>query len=261
MLKLARLFGMLFSLSLRRQLAFRADLVFEIILAAVTLGSSLAALEMIYTRTDALGGWTTGEAVVLLGTFQIISALRAAFVEPNLQWFATQVTEGKFDALLTQPAPAIFLASLGSCAPLALTQVGLGGALVAYGIHLAHITITPASVGTWLILLLAATTVMWATRAIIAALVFWAFGLDLDDVYDAIWQFGRYPIDIYRRTLRLVLTYILPVAFIATIPSRTLIHTGQYLLIPIALGIATGSCLLANLIWHAGLRRYTSATS
>jgi ABC-2 type transport system permease protein len=261
MVKLARLFGTLFSLSLRRQLAFRADLIFEVILAVIGLASSLAALGMIYTRTSTLGGWTPAEAIALLGTFQIISALRATFVEPNLQWFGDQVTSGRFDALLTQPAPAIFLASLGSCAPLALAQAGLGGAVVAYGIHLAGITVTPTTVAVWLVLLLAATAVMWATRCMIAALVFWAFGLTLDAVYEAIWQFGRYPVDIYRRPLRLVLTYVIPVAFIATIPSGVLLHTGKLLVVPIAIGIAVTSCLLAHLVWRAGLRRYTSATS
>ena len=261
MLKLARLFGTLFSLSLRRQLAFRTDLFFEIILAIIALGSSLAALGMIYTRTATLGGWAPGEAIALLGTFQIISGLRATFVEPNLQWFGKQVADGQFDALLTQPAPAIFLASLGSCAPLALTQVGLGGGVIAYGIHLADIAVTPTAVVAWLVLLVAATAVMWATRAIIAALVFWAFGLSLDVVYDAIWQFGRYPVDIYRRPLRVLLTYVMPVAFIATIPSEVLLHAGQLLLVPIALGVAVGSCFLAHLVWRAGLRHYTSATS
>ncbi len=261
MLKLARLFGTLFSLSLRRQLAFRADLVFEVVLTVIGIASSLAALGMIYTRTTTLGGWTPGEATALLGTFQIISALRATFVEPNLRWFGKQVSDGQFDALLTQPAPAIFLASLSSCAPLALAQVGLGGVVVAYGIHLADITVSPIAVGAWLVLLLAATAVMWASRAMIAALVFFAFGLSLDAVYEAIWQFGRYPVDIYRRPIRLFLTYVMPVAFIATIPSGVLLHLGQLLLVPLAIGVAVGSCVLANLVWRAGLRRYTSATS
>jgi ABC-2 type transport system permease protein len=95
----------------------------------------------------------------------------------------------------------------------------------------------------------------------IAALVFWALGLSLDVVYDAAWQFGRYPVDIYRRPLRLLLTYAMPVAFIATIPSKALLHKGHLLVIPIALGVAVGSCLLAHVVWRAGLRRYTSATS
>ncbi|MEQ7125216.1 ABC-2 family transporter protein [Actinopolymorpha sp. B11F2] len=261
MLKLIRLFGTLFSLSLRRQIAFRADLVFEVVLTVVALASALAALAMIYTRTNTLGGWHPGEAIALLGTFQIVSGLRAAFVEPNLQWFGNHVKDGRFDALLTQPAPAIFLAGLSSCAPLALAQVGLGGVVVAYGVHHAGITVTPVGVATWLVLLLAATAVMWATRTILAATVFWALGLSLDAVYDAVWQFARYPVDVYRRPLRLLLTYVLPVAFLATVPSGALLNGGELLVVLMAVGVAVASCLLAHLVWRAGLRCYTSATS
>jgi ABC-2 type transport system permease protein len=260
-LKLVRVFGTLFSMSLRRQVAFRADLAFEIALTIVGLGASLAALGMIYTRTDNLGGWRPGEAIVLLGTFQIITGLRAAFVEPNFQWFGKQVIEGSFDAILTQPAPAIFLASLGTCAPLALAQTGLGIGVVAYGVHLSAITVTPVGIAAWLILILTATAIMWATRALLAAIVFWALGLSLDVVYDAIWQFARYPIDIYRRPLRLLLTYVLPVAFLGTIPAQVLLHSVRLGVVPLSIGVAIGCCLLAHFVWRAGLRRYTSATS
>ncbi|WP_202805719.1 ABC transporter permease [Actinopolymorpha alba] len=248
-------------MSLRRQITFRADLVFELVLTVVGLAASIAALGMIYTRTDTLGGWGPGEAIALLGTFQIITGLRTAFVEPNLQWFGKQVKEGTFDAILTQPAPAIFLASLNTCAPLALGQVGLGAIVVAYGVHEASVSITPAGVAAWLALLVAATVIMWATRALLAALVFWAPELTLDVVYDSVWQFARYPVDIYQRPLRMLLTYVLPVAFLATVPARVLLDTGQLVAVPVSIGLAIGSYLLAHLAWQAGLRRYTSATS
>jgi ABC-2 type transport system permease protein len=261
MLRMVRLFGTLFSLSLRRQIAFRADLVFEVVLTAVGLASSLAALAMVYTRTSTLGGWRPGEAIVLLGTFQVVSGLRVCFVEPNLQWFANQVKDGRFDALLTQPAPAIFLASLTSCAPLALAEVGLGGAVVGYGVHHAGIDVSLVGVAAWLVLLLAATVVMCATRTMVAATVFWALGLQLDAVYDAFWQFARYPVGVYRLPLRLLLTYVLPVAFIATVPSSALLDGGEPSAVVGAVGIAVISALLARLVWRAGLRCYTSATS
>jgi ABC-2 type transport system permease protein len=262
MVKLLRLFGILFSLSLRRQVAFRTDLVFEVALTLVGLGSSLAALAMIYTRTTSLGGWGPGEAVALLGTFQIMTGLRSAFVEPNLGGFGNQVKDGRFDAVLVQPAPAIFLASLASSAPLALAQVGLGLGVVGYGVHLSPLALTPAGVAAWFALLVTSTAVMWATRALSGAVVFWAMELRLDVVYDAIWQFARYPIDIYRRPMRLLLTYVLPVAFVATVPTDTLLDAGgASLIVPVAFAVAAGCCVLAHLAWRAGLRRYTSATS
>lgn len=261
MLKMIRLFGVLFSMSLRRQLSFRANLVFEILLTVVGLGASLAALGMIYSRTHTLGGWSPGEAIALLGTFQIVSGLRTAFVEPNLEWFGRQVMEGEFDGLLVQPAPAIFLATLSTCAPLALAQVVLGGAVVGYGLHETPDATSAAGIAAWLVLLLAASAIMWASRALLAAMVFWAPALSLDVLYDGLWQFARYPVDIYHGPLRTLLTYVLPVAFLATVPSHALLHQGPLITIPIAVGVAVGACVLARVTWQVGLRRYTSATS
>jgi ABC-2 type transport system permease protein len=259
--KIIRLFGALFSMSLRRSVTFRADLLFEFVLTVVGAASSLAALSVVYTRTDTLVGWTPGEAIALLGTFQVVSGLRTAFVEPNLQWFGGQVKDGQFDALLVQPAPTIFLASLGSCAPLGLVQVGLGISVVVFGIVHAAIAITPVGILAWLVVLLAATVIMWATRVLIAAVVFWAFGLSLDVVYDAIWQFARYPVQLYHSPLQLIFTYVFPVALVATVPVELLAHGGGLFAVPIAIAIAAAACVASGLVWRAGLRRYTSATS
>jgi ABC-2 type transport system permease protein len=259
--KVIRLFGALFSMSLRRSVTFRADLLFEFVLIVVGAASSLAALSVVYTRTDTLGGWTPGEAIALLGTFQVVSGLRTAFVEPNLQWFGDQVKNGRFDALLVQPAPTIVLASLGTCAPLALIQVALGIGVVAFGLVHAAINITLAGTLAWLVLLMAATVIMWATRMLFAAVVFWAFGLSLDVVYDAIWQFARYPVQLYRPPLQLIFTYVFPVALVATVPVDVLARGGGLIAVPIAIAIAAAACAVTGLVWRAGLRRYTSATS
>jgi ABC-2 type transport system permease protein len=260
-LKLLKLFGVLFSISLRRAVAFRADLLFELVVACAGVLASLAALSVVFTRTDELGGWRPGEAIVLLGTFQIVTGLRSAFVEPNVQWFGEQVKNGRFDAILLQPASSVFLASLGTTAPLALLQVGLGAGLVVFGLVHGAIGITAGGVAAWLLMVVAAAVIMWSTRGVLAAVVFWAFGLSLDVVYDAIWQFARYPVQLYRHTLQVILTYLLPTALIATMPAGALARGAGWTPVAMAAGVALGSLLIAHLVWRAGLRRYRSATS
>ncbi|MDX6252642.1 MAG: viologen exporter family transport system permease protein [Kribbellaceae bacterium] len=261
MFKVVRLFGVLFSLSLRRTATFRADLLFEFAVTLVGTSSAIAALSVVYTRTDSLAGWSSAQALTLLGTFQLVSGLRAAFVEPNVGWLGEQVKDGRFDALLLQPAPTIFLATLGTSAPLALVNVVLGGGIVAFGIINAAAGVTFTGVLAWLALLIAATAIMWATRALFAAIVFWAFGLSLDVVYDALWQFGRYPVQIYRAPLQLIFTYVFPVALISTVPVDALTGGAGLASVLMAIGVAAAACATAGLVWRAGLRRYTSATS
>jgi ABC-2 type transport system permease protein len=257
MMRLLRLFGVLFSLSLRRQLAFRADMVFDVLVNIVGLLSSFAALSVVFTRTDSLGGWHIDQAIVLLATFQIISGLRAAFVEPGLQWFGNTVKDGTFDALLVQPAPAVFLVTTNACAPLALMQVVLGCGLLGYGVN----SVSVGSVVSWVVLVIAATAIMWAGRMLLAAIVFWAPDLTLDIIYDSIWQFARYPVNMYKSALRGVLTYCIPVAFLSTVPAGALVGRTGTVMIAVAVAVAGVLWVITLVAWRFGLRRYTSATS
>jgi ABC-2 type transport system permease protein len=255
------MFGMIFSLSLRRELAFRADLVFQVLMTVISLASGVAALGLVYTQTDTLGGWSLAEAIVLLGTYQIVSGLLATFIEPNVTWFADQVKSGKLDEVLLKPVPSIFLVSLGSCAPLALSQVGTG--IVVLGIGLGQLGTVPTPLGVvgWSALLAVGIVIAWASRVLVASLALWSPGVELDVVYRAMWQFGRYPVNLYRQPLRFVLTWVLPVAFVSTFPTLALTRGVSSVLIVGGLCIGLVAIMLVRGIWNAGLRRYTSATS
>lgn len=256
-----RLLAAVVSLSLRRELAFRANLIFQVLLAAVVVASGLAALALVYTRTETLGGWNRGEAIVLFGTFQLMAGLLATFIEPNLMWFGNQVRSGKLDDALLKPVPSVVLVSLGSCAPLRLAETVIGAAVVGVGLSELGRVPTPWAVASWLLLLGTGIAITWATRVLVASLALWAPALELDVVYGAVWQFGRYPVSIYPRPLRFALTYVVPVAFIATIPARALVRGPNIGLVLAALAVAAGAIVLVWAVWSAGLRQYTSATS
>ena len=260
-MRLLKLSVVIFSISLRRELAFRADLIFEALVTVTEIAAGLAALGIVYTQTSSLGGWSLGEAVVLLGTYQIVSGVLWTFIEPNVAWFRDQVTEGKLDDTLLKPVSSIYLASLGTCAPLWLSRVATGVAIVAVGLWELGTVPTLWGVLGWLLMLTTGIAVTWASRVLVASLAFWAPSFQPDVLYGALWQFGRYPVSIYRQPIRFVLTYILPVAFIATIPAQVLTRGASLFLLAIGLGVGLGAILVVQLVWNAGLRRYTSATS
>lgn len=104
---------------------------------------------------------------------------------------------------------------------------------------------------------------MWATRVLTAAVAFWALGLELGVAYDALWQFARCPIGIYPAALQLLFTYVLPIAFVATVPAEVLLSgdASSFAAVLVALAVSLAACALAWLVWRRALRRYTSATS
>ena len=241
--------------------AFRANLLFQLFATATSLAAGWAALALVYTRTQTLGGWTAGEAVVLLGTYQVMSGVLATFIEPNVQWFAGQVKRGELDAVLLKPVPSLFLVSLGSCAPLGLIGVALGFAVLGVGVAETGSALTIWGLASWLVTLAAGVVLVWASRVLLAMVALWTPALELGVVYNALWQFGRYPVTLYRQPFRFVLSYVVPVAFIATVPAQALVARLPPALVLLSCGLGAGAFGIVVLLWRASLRRYTSATS
>jgi ABC-2 type transport system permease protein len=260
--KLLRLVGVGFSMALRRSVAFRINLAFDVLLAFTGLGTAVAAVLIVFTRADSLAGWTKAEFLVLIGTYQLITGLRGTFIDPNLSWFPeTGIRNGKLDGYLLQPASSLFLASLSLSAPMALIQLVLGVGVLGWGIGTAS---HPPSVGgvlSWLVLVAAGLVVTWALSVLLACLAFWAPKLQLDVFFHSAWQLGRYPTDVFARPIRVVLTYVFPMALIASVPSAALLRGPKLGVLAGGVIAAGGAAVLAGLAWRAGLRRYTGATS
>jgi ABC-2 type transport system permease protein len=257
-----RLFAAGFSLSLRRTLTFRVNLFFDVVLAVAGQFSALATILLVYTRTDQLAGWTRAEALVLAGTFQILSGIKATFIDPNLSWFPGRgIREGGLDAYLLQPAPSLFLVSCSTAAPLALVQAALGLIVVGFGVSTHGGPLSAFGIIAWLLLLVAGTALTWALGVLLACIGFWAPRLELDVFYGAAWQLGRYPVDVYRSPLRQVFTYVIPLTLIATLPAAVLLRGPNPFVLVAGLAGGFGAALLAVGVWRLGLRRYTGATS
>jgi ABC-2 type transport system permease protein len=107
----------------------------------------------------------------------------------------------------------------------------------------------------------AGLVVTWALSVLLACLAFWAPKLQLDVFFHSAWQLGRYPTDVFARPIRVVLTYVFPMALIASVPSAALLRRPQLGVLAGGVLAALGAAVLAGLAWRAGLRRYTGATS
>jgi ABC-2 type transport system permease protein len=72
---------------------------------------------------------------------------------------------------------------------------------------------------------------------------------------------GRYPISAYPAALRLVFTFVLPVAFLTTVPAEALLGRSSASWAFGSLAAATLALVGTRLFWTFALRHYTSASS
>jgi ABC-2 type transport system permease protein len=251
----------IFGMSVTREVAFRGNVLASALQALIGSGVALLTIEAVFTQTVSLAGWSRGETIVLLGTFQIMSGLLATFIEPNVLWFAGKVQTGGLDEILLKPAPGLFLVSLGTHAPLGLIQVVAGAAICIGGVTSLGTSPSVIAVLSWLALLGVALAITWATRVAVALVALWFPSLSLDVVYSALWQFGRYPDAIFEQPIRRLLTWVIPLVFIASLPAQALTGRLESTKLLAAIAIGGASCAVVTTMWHRGLKRYASATS
>jgi len=161
-MRIVRLLGTAFSLSLRRALAHRINLFFDTLLALVELAASIATIGIIFTRTGLLAGWSAGQMRTLLGTYALITGLRATFLDPNLGDLSQQIRDGRLDMYLLRPATTVLLATTARHAPLALAQSVLGIGVIILGLRELAVVPSPLAVVAWAVLTLIGLTIAWA---------------------------------------------------------------------------------------------------
>jgi len=72
---------------------------------------------------------------------------------------------------------------------------------------------------------------------------------------------AHYPVDFFRGDVRTFLTFVVPVAFATTFPTKALLGTVQSRLLPVGLVLAGTALLATHLFWGYAVRHYSSASS
>jgi ABC-2 type transport system permease protein len=74
-------------------------------------------------------------------------------------------------------------------------------------------------------------------------------------------QIARFPLDIYQSAIRRLLTYALPLAFLALMPASQLVRGFDPAMVGLGLVWAFVFAFGSRWFWRFGLRHYTSASS
>jgi ABC-2 type transport system permease protein len=260
-LKLIRSFA---RASAQNELAYRANFWISLLYAALNLGTGVLGIVVLFSQVESVQGWTLASTLALLGVYLIVGALRALFIGPSLDALAGmdgEIWTGTFDFTLLRPVDVQFLASLRYWRPLALIDLALGlGVLGAAMVRLGQ-TLTAAHLAMFLVTLGAGVTVLYAVLLAFTALVLWSPGFFFTWAFDAVFQMARYPVGLYPGWLRLVLTWVVPVGIMTTVPAQAL--TGDLPAGTLAGSLALALVLLAgaSALFRGGLRRYASASS
>jgi viologen exporter family transport system permease protein len=97
---------------------------------------------------------------------------------------------------------------------------------------------------------------------LLSTVAFWVTRLDpIVELFDGMYQAGRWPVSVYPGWLRVGFTVLVPLAFAVTVPASALTGraTGWLLLGSIAFTVVLAT--LTRLVWRAALHRYSGASA
>lgn len=250
--------------SFQEEAAYRANFLINLFYSLVNLGTGILGLVVVFGQVQQVQGWDLHSTLALLGVYLLVSALRGLFIGPALESLAGmdgEIWTGKFDYTLLRPVNTQFLVSLRRWQLFALTDLVLAAVIIVIAAVRMQADLTLPQVLLFLLMLLVGLGILYAILLVFAALVFWSPGMLFTWIFNGLFQMARYPLGMYPNWLRLVLTWIVPVGLITTIPVEALRGSLELATVLLSLVVAAVLIVGASLLFRAGLRRYKSASS
>lgn len=257
-----RLFLMLRAASVRGALQYRGNIAVMVLAGAAYQGSGFAFVWALLHTFGTVAGWGLGDIAFLYGMRLLAHAVWLVTLDGVTQ--ADQlILQGQLDRVLLRPANPLLQVSATSRSLLSFGDLSVAVVVFGIGAAVADVHWSPGSVLFLILAVLggalieAAVTVAFAAVAVRVVNV-WAVRML---AWNAIDMMGSYPLSVFGGALQRLLTYALPVAFIAFLPASLLLDRTGQLAVPAGLGFLTPVvgvvlCTVAYRYWRRQLRHY-----
>src|SRR5512145_2892279 len=241
---------------------YRVEFLVGGVLALFWTSWSIVPIVVVFQGRGAVAGWSFEEALVVVGWFTLMKGVLEGGVNPSLSAVVEAIRKGTLDFVLLKPADAQFLVSTTRFAPWRAADVLGGLALFGIAFHRMGRMPTPGAVAASAVLLASATLVLYSLWILVVSAAFFVVRVDnLSFLFASIYDAARWPVDVFRGLLRIVFTFVVPLALMTTYPALALLgkldapHAFQ------ALAVAATFAVVSRAVWLRSIGHYTSASS
>lgn len=262
-MRIIKIFGKYIAIHILNELQYRANFLIQLFYSMLSLAFSLATLQLIFYRVEALNGWSREEIFLLVGVYYIIQGLINLVISSSLSSFMGSVGSGSFDFTLLKPVDAQFLSATAKVQMWRVVDIIMGIVIIFYVLMQFKIQITFIQMVEFVFLLILGVTILSSLYMIIATSAFWFIGVAaLLAIFPQCFEWaGRWPVKVYPNWLRYILTFIIPVGLAITIPAEILLGKLDPKMIFLSIVLTITFLGIARIIWKLGLRKYSGASS
>jgi ABC-2 type transport system permease protein len=258
----ARIAYLFLRLGVVNELQYRVNFFVNLLQSLLKLGTGLAVLALVYGHVTRLHGWSEPQLLAVLGVQILMGGVILSVIQPNMARLIEDIRLGKLDFALTKPEDAQLLVSVRQVGIWQAIDLVLGG--IVLGVAVARIQ---TGVGVLDALAFAGALVIggvliYCFWLIITTGAFWLVRMDqIVELFEGVYQTGRWPVTIYPTWMRLGLTFLVPIAFAVTVPAEAMTSRLTGTTFAVAAVFALFLLAFTRWFWKRGLRRYSGASA
>ena len=244
------------------ELQYRANFFIQVLQSAVAVATALVVLALVYSHTDELNGWSQPELMVVMGIQILLGGVIRTSIQPNMERLMEEVRDGKLDFALTKPEDSQVLVSVRDVRIWRSVDIVSGAAVLGYGVSGLERGVDFGDALLFLGLLAVGAATIYCFWLIISTLAFWIVNTwNIIELFDGVYQTGRFPVSMYPAWLRIGVTFLVPIAFAITVPAEAATSRLEWPTVALALGFAVVLFAITRWWWRFGLRHYSGASA
>ncbi len=251
-----------FKVGSMNELQYRVNFFVQLFQSALALITGLVGLWLVFNQTDDLAGWAPAELLAVMGVHITMGGLIQMVIQPNMAKLMDDVRQGTLDYALTKPADSQLLVSIREIRIWSFVDVITGAIVLGVSVAQLESTVGWIDAAGFAIALVLGAVMIYCFWLILTTTAFRVVRVEnILELFQGVYQAGRWPVGVYPFWMRSSLTFLIPVAFAVTVPAESLtsrITLGTFVLasvFTIALAGAT------RLIWKFGLKYYSGASA
>ena len=249
-------------LAFMNEMQYRINFFIQLFESALALGTALIVLALVYAQTDMLNGWSRYELQALQGIYVILMGFVQISVQPNVERLLTDIQQGTFDFVLVKPIDAQWQVSIREVRVWQLVDFAAGAAIMGHALWQLHAQLSLTQIALFVLTLSCGAILIYCIMLLLASLAFWAVRIDtVFEIIESITGAGRMPTDIYPRWMRVILTFVVPLAFAVTVPAQVITSRATPADLLTQIGVTALFFGITRVVWQKAVAHYNGASA
>jgi len=243
--------------NLKSLLVYKLDFLIGLVSMLLNNAMRFLLLFFIFSMVDSIKGWSFDQMLFLYGFSTTVTGIWHCFFINTIS-LPHYVRSGEFDRFLLRPANLLFQMTIDS-----LDEDGWGELLL--GVILTLVAYTRLGLPLWKIPLLApmaasGVLVVTAISLLLSAACFVSLGgVPMMDLMSKMFEFTKYPVNIFSQGLKVVLSCLIPLGFVAYYPGMVFLSGEVLKYSALTLFVSAAYFAFAYRVWNYSIRSYVSS--